>query len=108
MKLKNYDSFLKLLIDEKLNIENLLFDEKFDIDNLKINHKNKKFSCYSCNIFFVRKENLKRHEISIHLKIKPYKCLYCKESYSRLDNYKQHTNSKKHKKQINNTFSINL
>ena len=49
-------------------------------------------SCNLCDMIFSRKENMKRHEMNVHLNIRSFICDICKRKFSEKGNLKQHKN----------------
>ncbi|ODQ79576.1 hypothetical protein BABINDRAFT_183561 [Babjeviella inositovora NRRL Y-12698] len=52
--------------------------------------KHRKYKCKVCDGSFRRRENLKRHFISMHTAEKPYVCKVCNKRFSRADNWLDH------------------
>lgn len=48
------------------------------------------FTCNTCEKGFSRKNDLTRHNISVHTPIKKHKCEVCNKAFSRLDAMKNH------------------
>lgn len=61
-----------------------------------------KYYCNLCKKYFKRKDNLKRHNISIHFKEKKYLCIYCNKKYVRNEDLNHHL-----KKLCNKILQIN-
>lgn len=72
---------------------NLLFANNIDYNVIYKSYNKIIIISYYCNLCkkkFTRKENLKRHNISVHIKDKKFMCIYCNKMFSRKDNLKQH------------------
>lgn len=75
-----------------------------NIDLLKahecIQLKGGPYSCFSCNLYFNRLCNLRRHERTIHSKEKPYCCMQCLKSFAQSSGLKRHQQSHSRRKAL--------